>query len=79
MTLIHTDSRGRVSLGKILEADRDYRVITGSHGRVTLEPVTVISDYERAVLGNEELAAALERTSVAASRGEVTTVQHRRR
>jgi len=61
MTLIHTDSRGRVSLGKILEADRDYRVTTGTHGSIVLEPVTTISDYERAVLGRPELVAALER------------------
>ncbi|MDQ1075080.1 MULTISPECIES: hypothetical protein [Microbacterium] len=61
MTLVHTDSRGRVSLGKILQPERDYRVTTGPHGVVVMEPVTAISDYERALLANEGLVAALER------------------
>jgi len=70
MTLIHTDSRGRVSLGKILQPDRDYQVTTGSHGQITLEPVTLITDYERAVLSRPELVAALERGREQLERGE---------
>lgn len=70
MTLVHTDNRGRVSLGKMLQPERDYRVTIGSHGVVVLEPVTAISDYERAVLGNGDLVAALERGRAQAERGQ---------
>jgi hypothetical protein len=79
MTLIHTDSRGRVSLGRILEANRDYRVIAGAHGRITLDPVTVISDYERAILADEELVGALDRENTAVERGETIEVRRRQR
>lgn len=79
MTLVHTDARGRISLGKIIEADRDYRVTTSPHGTVTLEPVTVISDYERKVLANTELVAALDNAIAAIDRGEGVPAQRRRR
>lgn len=70
MTLVHTDRRGRVSLGKMLQPERDYRVTVGSHGVVVLEPITVISDYERAVLGNDDLVAALQRGREQAETGQ---------
>lgn len=75
MTLVHTDNRGRVSLGKMLEPERDYRVTLGSHGVVVLEPITAISDYEKAVLGNGDLVAALERgrQQAEAGHGQVAT------
>lgn len=61
MSLVHADSRGRLSLGRLIQADRDYRVSTSPHGTVVLEPVTVISDYERRVLENPQLVAALDK------------------
>jgi hypothetical protein len=79
MSLIHTDSRGRVSLGKILEADRDYRVTHGSHGTVVLEPVTTITDYERAVLSRPDLVAALERANENFAAGKTVRVERRQR
>jgi hypothetical protein len=60
MTLVHTDARGRLSLGKLIQADRDYRVSASEQGTLLLEPVTVISDYEKKVLENTELVAALD-------------------
>jgi len=71
MTLVHADARGRLSLGKIIQADRDYRVSTSPHGTVVLEPVTVISDYERNVLSNPELVTALDNALAQVERGEV--------
>ena len=71
MTLVHADARGRLSLGKIIQADRDYRVSTSPHGTVVLEPVTVVSDYERKVLSNPELVAALDSALAQVERGEV--------
>lgn len=72
MTLVHTDNRGRVSLGKILQPERDYRVSVGSHGVVVMEPVTTISDYERSLLSNETLVAALQRGREQAAAGQGT-------
>ena len=79
MTLIHTDSRSRVSLGKILEPNRDYRVSVGEYGVVTLEPITTISDYERAVLANPELVAKLEEAVAGLGRGEGVVLERRDR
>ncbi|MCT1364035.1 MULTISPECIES: hypothetical protein [unclassified Microbacterium] len=79
MTLVHSDARGRLSLGKIVQADRDYRVTTSPHGTVTLEPVTVISDYEAKVLANKPLVEALDIAAAQVERGEVHTVTRRRR
>jgi hypothetical protein len=79
MTLIHTDTRGRVSLGKLLEANRDYRVTTSPHGTVVLEPVTTITDYERAVLSRPELVEALDRNLAALDRGEGVFRERRQR
>lgn len=77
MTLVHSDARGRLSLGKIVQADRDYRVTTSPFGTVTLEPVTVISDYERRVLSNTELVEALHAANGQIERGEVRTMTRR--
>lgn len=77
MTLVHSDARGRLSLGKIVQADRDYRVTTSPFGTVTLEPVTVISDYERRVLSNTELVEALQAANGQIERGEVRTMTRR--
>ncbi|MEX0159804.1 MULTISPECIES: hypothetical protein [unclassified Microbacterium] len=77
MTLVHSDARGRLSLGKIVQADRDYRVTTSPFGTVTLEPVTVISDYERRVLSNAELVEALHAANGQIERGEVRTMTRR--
>ncbi|MGV3733268.1 MAG: hypothetical protein ACO1N6_07710 [Microcella sp.] len=74
-----TDNRGRVSLGKILEANRNYRVSVSSHGTVVLEPVTTISDYERKLLANPEMAAQLASAATEIERGEVRRVQRRSR
>lgn len=79
MTLVHTDTRGRLSLGKIVEANRDYRVTTSPHGTVTLEPVTVISDYEQKLLRDAELVDALDNAKAAADRGEVIPTRRRPR
>ena len=79
MTLIHTDSRSLVSLGKILEPNRDYRVSLGEYGVVTLEPITTISDYERAVLANPELVAKLEEAVAGLQRGEAVVLESRQR
>jgi hypothetical protein len=79
MTLIHTDSRGRVSLGKILQPDRDYQVTTGVHGQITLEPVTMITDYERAVLSRPDLVAALTEAREQMERGEGVVRERGRR
>lgn len=81
MTLVHTDSRGRVSLGKILQPERDYQVTVGPHGVVVMEPVTTITDYERSLLSNETLVAALERGREQAANGQgaVFTGRSRRR
>lgn len=79
MTLVSTDNRGRVSLGKILEANRNYRVSVSSHGTVVLEPVTTISDYERKLLANPEMAAQLASAATEIERGEVRRVQRRSR
>jgi hypothetical protein len=78
MTLVHTDNRGRVSLGKMLEPERDYRVTLGSHGVVVLEPITAVSDYEKAVLANGDLVAALERGREQAEAGRGRIVTRRR-
>ena len=77
MTLVHSDARGRLSLGKIVQADRDYRVTTSPFGTVTLEPVTVISDYERRVLSNTGLVEALQAANGQIERGEVRTMTRR--
>jgi hypothetical protein len=79
MTLVSTDSRGRVSLGKILEANRNYRVSVSPHGTVVLEPVTTISDYERTLLANPELAAQLASAAAEIERGDVRRVERRTR
>jgi len=79
MTLVHTDIRGRVSLGKLLQPERDYRVTLGSHGVVVLEPVTTITDYERAVLANADLVAALDRGRAQAESGQGRITQRRPR
>lgn len=79
MTLVHSDARGRLSLGKIVQADRDYRVTTSPHGTVTLEPVTVISDYEKKVLSNAALVEALDAAAAEVARGEVRTRTRRDR
>ena len=79
MTLIHTDDRGRLSLGKIVQANRDYRVTASPHGTITLEPVTVISDYERKVLDNPALVQALERAARDVEEGRVHTSSRRPR
>jgi len=79
VTLIHTDSRSRVSLGKILQPNRDYRVSVGEYGVVTLEPVTTISDYERAVLANPELVVKLEEAVAGLERGEGVVLERRDR
>lgn len=70
MTLVHTDARGRLSLGKSIQADRDYRVTTSPHGTITLEPVTVISDFERRLLARQDVVSDLDAAIAAAERGE---------
>lgn len=45
----------------MIEADRDYRVVASEHGTILLEPVTVISDFEKRVLANDDLVAALDK------------------
>ncbi len=60
MTFVHTDIRGRVSLGELLQPERDCRATLGSHGVVLLEPVMTISDYERSVVANAGIVAALD-------------------
>lgn len=79
MTLVHTDSRRRVSLGRLLEANRDYRVTVSPHGTVTLEPVTTISDYERKLLMDEGITARLRNATAALDRGETEVRERRRR
>lgn len=79
MTLVHSDARGRLSLGKIVQADRDYRAIPGPHGTVTLEPVSVISDYERELLSNKTFVAELDAAIAAVERGEIVTATRRPR
>jgi hypothetical protein len=79
MTLVHTDSRRRVSLGKVLEANRDYRVSVSTHGTITLEPVTTISDYERSILADVVLSTQLEAAAAAVDRGDVVPVKRRER
>ena len=78
MTLVHTDARGRLSLGKNIEADRDYRVTISAHGTVTLEPVSLISDYERQLLARPDLVAALNEGAAAEARGDVVRGKRRR-
>lgn len=77
--LVHSDGRGRLSLGKVVQPDRDYRITTGSHGTIILEPVTTISDYERAVLDNDNLVAALREGREQLQRGDGTTRTRQRR
>ncbi|RII94880.1 hypothetical protein [Clavibacter californiensis] len=79
MTLVHTDDRRRVSLGKLLEANRDYRVSRSPHGTVVLEPVTTISDYERALLSNHQAVEQLEAAAGDLERGAVRTRTRRSR
>lgn len=79
MTLVQSDARGRLSLGKIIQADRAYRVTTSPHGTVTLEPVSVISDYERKLLERPDVIAQLDDAIAAAERGETVRKQRRRR
>lgn len=71
MTLVHTDSRSRVSLAKVLQANRDYRVSVSPHGTVVLEPVTTISDYEQKILSIPGVADQLDQAVSAIDRGEV--------
>ena len=78
MSLVHADARGRLSLGKLIQADRDYRVSSSPHGTVTLEPVTVMSDYERRVLENPELVAALDKGIASAEAGNIVSNPFRR-
>ena len=70
-TLVHTDSRRRVSLAKVLQANRDYRVSVSPRGTVTLEPVTTISDYERDLLLIPGVASKLDQAVAAIDRGDV--------
>lgn len=41
--LLHSDSRGRLSLGKFLEPDTYYMVTVNEHGTITLSPVTLVT------------------------------------
>lgn len=45
MKTVRVDSRGRVSLGGIIEPDRFY-MARSHNGIVTLEPVVILSDKE---------------------------------
>ena len=77
MTVVHTDARSRVSLGKALEANRDYRVSVSPHGTVTLEPVTTISDYEKKLLSIPGVAKKLEDAAAAIEGGDVQPKRRR--
>lgn len=44
--LVQVDSRRRVSLGTVLEADRYYRATAHSDGTIVLEPVTAYTREE---------------------------------
>ena len=79
MTLVHTDDRRRVSLGKILEPNRDYRVSRSPHGTVVLEPVTMISDFERALLSDPNAVEQLDAALAEVARGEARPHERRRR
>jgi hypothetical protein len=72
MTLVHADSRGRLSLGKILDTTRPYKMSQGSHGEIILEPVSIITDYERAVLARPDIVAGIERGLAQIATGEST-------
>jgi len=56
-TVLSTDTRGRLSLGR---RDRTYAVTEQSDGTIILEPATVITDMERRFLSNTELQAQIE-------------------
>lgn len=49
-SLVHTDARGRVYLGKHLQPNRTYRVTKHDQGMVVFEPVTAYTEEELAVL-----------------------------
>jgi hypothetical protein len=54
-------------------------VSVGEYGTVTLEPVTTISDYERAVLADPNLVTQLEEAKAAIARGEGVVRERRPR
>lgn len=72
MTLIHADRRGRISLGKHVEPERDYRMTPGRHGEILLEPVSVITDYEKAILARPDIVAGIERGLAQVAVGQTT-------
>lgn len=61
--LVEKDSRGRIALGKVADADR-YLVRREPSGRIILEPAVVMTATEERLLSD---AAFIERMTEAAS------------
>lgn len=57
--LVDVDSRGRVSLGKIV-GDQELFRVSEHNGKIYLEPVTAYTDAEIEQLRYEEQAQALQ-------------------
>lgn len=56
--LVEKDSRGRVSLGSVLSADR-YLVTADESGRVVLEPAVVMTATEERLLADRGFRAEM--------------------
>jgi len=55
-TLVSTDTRGRVSIGR---PNRDYRFTEQADGSILLEPAVVVSELERKFLSDVEVQAQI--------------------
>jgi hypothetical protein len=68
---VETDSRGRVSLGKVSKPGTRYRVTQKEDSELVLTPVVSISARELALFQNPEMADKLRRSIAQAEAGEL--------
>ena len=62
--LVEKDSRGRLALGKVADADR-YLVRREANGRIILEPAVVMTAAEERLLSDLEFVTRMTRAASA--------------
>ncbi len=65
--MVELDERRRLSLGKVGRHSR-YLVREESDGTLIFEPAVVLTEFERSVLGNEEIISQLRESQADPSR-----------
>ncbi len=68
---VETDSRGRVSLGKVSKPGTRYRVVETEDCELVLTPVVSVSARELALLQNPQVADRLRGSIAQAEAGEL--------